>query len=63
MADISQRWTDLLEPRNHFIEQELLQSSGVGLTAGRGEYGQKILGLQKLSLPIPFDSMASFCNS
>jgi hypothetical protein len=63
MADISQRWKDLLEPRNHFLEQELLQSGGVGLIAGRGEYGQKIFGLQKLSLRIPFDSMASFCNS
>jgi hypothetical protein len=62
MEDVSQNWIDPLEPGDHFLEQELQESVGADLIAGRGEFGQKIFGPQTPSLAIPFDSIAPFCN-
>jgi hypothetical protein len=62
MEDVSQHWLGQLEPGNNLQEQELLKSGGADLIASRGEFGQKIFGLQMPSLLIPFDSIAPLCN-
>jgi hypothetical protein len=57
-----QCWISLQVPRDYLHAREPLETAGVGLIAGRGEFLQKFFCHQRLSLQIFYAAMAPCCN-
>jgi hypothetical protein len=55
-------WIGPQMPRDYLMAWELLETGGVDLTAGRGEFLQKVFCHYTQSLPNPFASMAPCCK-